>query len=110
MKTLAEKRCLNLFEVAMTMLMLEQTIPPGYALAIINEETGKSMEYHHLTKYSNKEIQERRRISFANEIGNLAQGVGGCVKGTGTIYFIKRKYIMSDQKATYGQTVVYYLS
>ena len=33
------------------------------------------------------------------------QGVGGCVKGTDTIYFIKHEDMTSDRKSTYGHIV-----
>jgi hypothetical protein len=43
------------------------------------------MEYRHLIK-SPKYCQAWQH-SFANELGRLAQGVGGWEKGTNTIYF-----------------------
>ena len=56
-ETLAEKRYLNLFEAKTKMDTEAQTTPPGYALAIIYKETCEEMEYHYLTKHTNKEIR-----------------------------------------------------
>ena len=36
------------------------------------------------------------------------QGVGGCIKSTDTIYFIKHEDVSADQKAAYGHIVVDY--
>ena len=99
---------LNIFEAAMKMETVENNILPGYALKIIDEETGKAMEYRRITKHAKKLIQERWRRLFANDIGNLAQGVSGRVKGTNTIYFIKHKDMPAEQKSTYGCIVVNY--
>lgn len=93
---MAEKRRLNIFEEAMKVQTSEQTTPPMYALEIIDEETWEAMEYIHLTKCDNKEIREGWTISFANEIGNLAKCVGGCIKATDTIYFINHEDIQED--------------
>ena len=81
---------------------LEKTTPPEYALEIVDEERGEATEYGHITKYANKEFRERRKGSFANKIGNLAQGTGGCIKFSGTIYPIKHKDIPANRKTTYG--------
>ena len=45
MATLAEKRRLNLLEAAIKMEITAQTNPHDYSLEIIDEETGKEMEY-----------------------------------------------------------------
>jgi hypothetical protein len=57
-----------------------------WANAIIDPDTGASMEYRHLLK-SPKHC-EAWKTSFANELGRLAQGVGGRQKGTNTVYYI----------------------
>ena len=43
-----------------------------------------------------------------NEVGKLAQDVGGRVKGIATIYFIKQEDMLADQKATYERILVDY--
>jgi hypothetical protein len=58
-----------------------------WANAIIDPETGASLEYRHLLKIPTKAAAWTH--SFANELGRLAQGVGGRLKGTNTIYFIR---------------------
>ena len=47
------------------------------------------------------------QLSSANEFGRLANGVGGRVKGTNTIKFIKKSDIPRDRRhnVTYGQCV-----
>ena len=40
--------------------------------------------------------------SLANEFGRLAQGIGGCVKVTNTIYFIPKSDVpFTTNKVTY---------
>ena len=43
----------------------------------------------------------------ANEFGRLANGVGGCVKGTNTIKFVHRRDVPSKRMkdVTYGKFV-----
>ena len=55
-ETLAEKICLNLFEVAIKMEKTAQTTPIGYEMETIDEETCNAMEYQKLTKHPNKEF------------------------------------------------------
>ena len=43
------------------------------AAAVLNEETGKLMEYRHLIK--KPKLHEQWGYSFGNEIGRLAQGM-----------------------------------
>jgi hypothetical protein len=56
--------------------------------AVINQDTGASLEYHKL-------IQDETAFpvwnkAAANECGRLAQGVGGGIEGSNTIFFILR--------------------
>jgi hypothetical protein len=57
-----------------------------YANAVIDPDTGKSMEYRELI--TNPKTKDVWSHSAANEFGRLAQGVGGRIKGTNTIRFI----------------------
>ncbi|KAL7481030.1 hypothetical protein ACHAW6_006706, partial [Cyclotella cf. meneghiniana] len=52
-----------------------------------------------------RKIQTNRGRAFGNEIGRLAQGIPGRVKGTNTFYFIKQNQIPKDctKDATYAQ-------
>ena len=40
---------------------------------------------------------------MANDLGRLAQGMGGRVKGTDTIFFISKSQVPAGQKITYCQ-------
>eukprot|EP00978_Attheya_sp_CCMP212_P016490 scaffold43259_cov66-Attheya_sp.AAC.3 len=53
-----------------------------FACAIIDSETGAAMEYLHLIQ--NPKYAKDWTHSFANELGRLAQGVGGREEGTNT--------------------------
>ena len=48
--------------------------------------------------------------SFSNELGRLAQGVGGRVEGTNTMFFIPKNKVPQDRfkDVTYGRIVVDY--
>jgi hypothetical protein len=76
--------------------------------AIINPTTGASMEYRHLSKspkHQNKWIH-----SFANELGRLAQGIGGRETSTNTVFFIPHDQVPKDcrKDVTYGSICVDY--
>ena len=58
-------------------------------------------EYRHLIKGPERKIWER---SFANELGQLAQGIRG-VKGTNTVMLIPKSKAPKDKKVTYGKIV-----
>ena len=63
--------------------------------AVLNEETGKMMEYRHLLadpKY--KTIYSK---AFGKEVGRLAQGIPGVVQGTDTITFICKEEIPDEE-------------
>jgi hypothetical protein len=66
------------------------------------------MEYRHLLK-SPKHCKAWT-TSFANELGRLAQGVGGRQQGTNTVYYIRHDQVPEDRRkdVTYGQICVDY--
>jgi hypothetical protein len=74
-----------------------------FASAVFHPNTGNAMTYRQLITdpLTNHDWQR----SAANEFGRLAQGIGGRVKGTNTIRFIKRSEIPSDRKPTYPRFV-----
>ena len=75
------------------------------AMAVMDATTGKLMNYRQLMQSpKHKEVWSR---SSANEFGRLAQGVGGRVKGTNTITFIRKSDVPHDRRkdVTYGQFV-----
>jgi hypothetical protein len=70
--------------------------------AVINNNTGKVLEYWHLIKSEKyKGIWVR---SFANELGRLFQGIRN-VPGTDTCFFIRKSQVPKHKRATYGRIV-----
>ena len=78
-----------------------------FANAIIDDVTGKSLEYRDLMKM--EKHRETWATSLANEIGRLAQGIRE-IKGTNTIQFVHKKEIPKNRwrDITYGRIVVAY--
>ena len=75
--------------------------------AIIDDVTGKAMEYRDLIQHDKyKDVWQR---SYANELGRLAQGIRD-IPGTDTIFFIARSEIPKERwkDVTYGRIVVDY--
>ena len=56
--------------------------------AVLNEDTGELMEYRHLI--GDPKYREIWGQAYGNELGSLAQGMEGHVKGTNTIFFIPK--------------------
>jgi hypothetical protein len=73
--------------------------------AIINQDTDASLDYHQI-------IQDDTTLpiwnkSAANEVGGLAQGVGGGgIEGSNIIFFIPLQAIPIGKIVTYGRFVV----
>ena len=66
-----------------------------FAGAIIDDNTGQSLEYRDLIKWP--ELRDTWFKSLANEPGRLAQGIRD-IKGTDTILFIPKSEIPQDQR------------
>ena len=81
-----------------------------FANTVIDEETGKSMEYRDLLK--DPKHREDWSRAAANEFGRLFNGVGKNkdgtkrVVGTNTCHWIKRSQVPKGMKVTYARTVV----
>ena len=72
------------------------------ANSVIHPITGVPQEYRHLCKGPDHKIWKR---SFANELGQLAQGIRN-IKGTDTIHFIpKSKVPFGEKTVTYVNVV-----
>jgi len=71
--------------------------------AVTHPITGKQMEYRHLIQ--DPEFRDDWLLSCANELGRLAQGVGGRIKGTNTIFFINKNCVPKGRTVTYARTV-----
>mgnify|MGYP004177061623 CR=1 FL=1 len=80
------------------------TIPSVHqANAVIDPNTGFSLEYRHLVKGDDSAIWT---TGMANELGRLAQGVGTRMPtGTNTIFFCNKSQIPNNKFATYGRIV-----
>jgi hypothetical protein len=75
--------------------------------AVIDEKTGKHMEYCNLIK--NPELCLLWTRALANKLGRMTQGTHIVIK-TNTMFFITKSQIPSDKhkNITYGRTVVRY--
>jgi len=78
-----------------------------FAGAIIDEETGKAMEYRDLIK--SEKTREIWTKSLANELGRLTKGIRD-IPGTETMEFIHKSEIPKDRlkDVTYARIVVSY--
>jgi hypothetical protein len=78
--------------------------PIPMANAVINQYTGVRLEYRHLIQ--DETIFPVWNKAAANEFGRLAQGVGGRMEGSNTIFFIPRSAFPKRKVITYGRFVV----
>ena len=62
--------------------------------SVINEETGKLMEYRHIMK--NTKYRQLYVTSYSKKLGRLSQGMPGKVEGTNTIYFIGKSDVPTE--------------
>eukprot|EP00957_Ditylum_brightwellii_P170370 12967817-Ditylum_brightwellii.AAC.1 len=78
------------------------------ANAIIDEETGRSLEYRELI--TKPQYKKQWTHSLANELGRLAQGLKRGIKGTDTIIFTPFEELPHERRKdiTYGRIVCDY--
>jgi hypothetical protein len=76
-------------DMLLTLLPIQAPILQ-WANTIIDPDTRAFMEYHHLMKSPKHGTAWIH--SFSNEIGRLAQGVGGRIKSTNTIFFMPHSH------------------
>eukprot|EP00804_Cyclotella_cryptica_P031066 CCRYP_015981-RA/>CCRYP_015981-RA protein AED:0.30 eAED:0.30 QI:0/0/0/1/1/1/3/0/511 len=76
--------------------------------AILDTDTGELLEYRHLIK--NPKYCTIWKNAYGKELGRLAQGIPGTVKGTNTIVFIAYNEIPPQRRkdVTYGRIVANY--
>jgi hypothetical protein len=74
--------------MAILRMKLKRNSLPSMANAVIHPTTGANMEYRGLV--FDEETFPIWDRAAANEFGRLAQGVGGRIEGSNTIYFIPR--------------------
>ena len=74
-------------------------------MAVMDPDTGKLLNYRQLRR--DPKYSKEWNKSSANEFGRLANGVGGRVKGTNAIRFIRRSDVPAGRRkdVTYGQFV-----
>ena len=72
---------------------------------VLDPDTGKSLSYRQLRQHP--KLGPAWNVSSANEFGRLAQGIGGRVKGTNTIFFIPKSQVPLDRRkdVSYGKFV-----
>ena len=75
------------------------------ANAVLDKETGEMLEYRQLLR--NPKYSKPWYHSSANEFGRLAQGIGGRVNGTNTLFFVHKHEVPADRfkDTTYGRFV-----
>jgi hypothetical protein len=76
------------------MNVMENNLRSEMAQAIFDKESGKLLKYRALLTHP-KYCKAWTHLS-ANYFGQLAQGVGTCIKGTNTIFFIAKQDIPVD--------------
>jgi hypothetical protein len=105
-RPLTQSSCGSDFEAAMN--VMENNLRSETAQAIFDKESGKLLKYRALLTHP--KYCEAWTHSSANKFGQLAHGVGTCIKGTNTIFFIAKQDIPVDQQrdVTYGKFVCEY--
>jgi len=76
------------------------------ALAVMNKDTGKMLNYSQLMQ--NPGYKQQWNLSSANKFGQLANGIGGRIDNpTNTIKFIRKEEVPQAKRkyVTYGQFV-----
>jgi len=75
------------------------------AMAVLDADTGKLLNYRQLLWHTKR--KKYWQTSSANKVGRLANGVGGRIKGTNTIKFIRKSEVPKDRMkdVTYGHFI-----
>jgi hypothetical protein len=96
----------NMMELAQAILEDNPNPTKEHACEVFDEESGKQLKYRQLITHP--KYKEIWMHSSANEFGRLAQGVGGRIQGTNTIYFIHKHQVPNDRHrdVTYAKFVV----
>jgi hypothetical protein len=73
------------------------------AMTVLDKATGKMLNYRQLMRHPT--YKKDWQLSSSNEFGSLANGVGGRIKGTNTIKFIRMQDVKKGRMkdVTYGQ-------
>jgi hypothetical protein len=83
----------------------DPTAAAEFANEVFDEESGKLLKYRKLITHP-KHCKVWMHSS-ANKFGRLVQGVGGRIKGTDTIFFIRKHQVPEDRwkNITYAKFV-----
>jgi len=86
-------------------MSLRPLVQREHVQLVRDDETGEYLKYRQLLR--DPKHQKQWNTSAANEFGRLAQGVGGRVKPTNTIFFIPHHRVPIDRRkdVTYGSFV-----
>ena len=82
-------------ELAQAVLDNDPKCAVEYANENFDEESGKLMKYRQLITHP--KYKEVWFHSSSNEFGRLAQGVGGRIQGTNTIFFIHKHQVLANR-------------
>jgi hypothetical protein len=82
-------------ELAQAVIDDDPTAAAKFANEVFDKESGKFLKYRKLITHS-KHCKVWMHSS-ANKFGRLAQGVGGRIKGTDTIFFIRKHQVPEDR-------------
>jgi hypothetical protein len=86
---------LSMMELAQAVLEDNPLTTTEQAFVAFDDDTGKLLKYRQLITHPN--YCEVWMHSSANEFGRLAQGVGGEIQGTNTIFFIHKHHVPADR-------------
>ncbi len=92
-------------ELAHAVIDDDPTAAAEFANKVFDKESGKLLKYRKLITYP-KHCKVWMHSS-ANKFGQLAQGVGGRIKGTDTIFFIRKHQVPEDRwkNVTYAKFI-----
>ncbi len=76
-------------------ILSDTGVATNFANEVFDEESGKLMKYQQLITHPR--YQEVWMHSSTNEFGRLAQGIGGCIQGTNTIFFVHKDQVPPDR-------------
>ena len=98
-RTLTQEAMLSSIEITGVNLQAQtlasRKYPRHMLNAVLNEETGELMEYRHLLVHP--KYRAIYKPAYGKELGRLAQGIPGVVKGTNTLQFIHNDEIPADR-------------
>jgi hypothetical protein len=107
MQSITQETILHLFQLHKPTFTVQHAasrkFPTKILRAILNEDTGKLVEYRHLIK--NPKYCTIWKKAYGKELGRLAQSIPGTVHGTNTIAFIPKQHVPADcqKDVTYGR-------